>query len=627
MTRHAGLRRSSWLAGAALAIVAAILLLLALRGEHHDATGVDARFDGRGETRGEEAADDPGPDGASTAGRPDGGSTAATVVSQPQAGEPQATADPPSPPAGAPIRLRILDDASARPIVDADVSVLLRGPARTASRRLRTNREGIAVLAAMPPGVYAARIRHAEHLPDRRDLRIAEAQAADTSSTDPIDIRLVRGAGLVGTVADLRGAPIARARLTLTRADLETPQRYSATSETAGTFRFAGLGEGTWTLTASHRAYRSVGPMTIDVPPGAPLSVRLADASPATVRVLDPDDLPLAGARVEAEIEGLLASSRLVAPTRSDDGGSVRLRNLPSDPSAVVALRGRHADYPDARLSTTVESLDAGSIELRFPAGREARGRVLDANGDPAPDAHVEIDGPKGLVLRSTSSGEFRFRKFPPGEYTLRAMTADRGVSTALAVDLSSDSAEDIELRLEAGDGVIAGRVLDADSVPMVLVVVTLEGAGRKVRVATDRDGGFRFSALPVGEYRIAAGGRRRGYDVIEGVRTGREDLAIRLAAPGAIRGRIEATGPAPGYSLRLVPTGDVHGASSAVRSYRFTSRASSFHLREVPAGTYRMELRREGKVVGEIDLVEVPAGGTVDGVKVVDEERAPQGE
>jgi hypothetical protein len=147
------------------------------------------------------------------------------------------------------------------------------------------------------------------------------------------------------------------------------------------------------------------------------------------------------------------------------------------------------------------------------------------------------------------------------------------------------------------------------------------------VRVATDRDGRFRFAALPEGEYRISAGGRERGYKIIQGVRTGREDLSIRLITPGAIRGRIEATGPAPGYSLRLVPTGDGHGAGSTVRNYRFTSRTSSFHLQRVPAGAYRLELKRSGEVVGTIDTLEVPAGETLHDVTIVDEERAPDEE
>jgi uncharacterized GH25 family protein len=538
-----------------------------------------------------------------------------------EAARDDASPDDAAKPAGVQLALRILDAETAAPIAGAEFSLLLRGPRRTRSLRLTSDAEGVCVLSDLAPATYAARLRHPEYLADHRDLTVLPAQEA-APDAPPIEIRLHRGESLEGTVVDARGGGVRGARLTLTRrsADADTPERRSAASGEDGAFRFAALAQGTWTLTASHAAHRSFAPLEIEVPAASPLAIVLPDDLPAALRVLDPGGAPLAGARVEVRVGGLGgpgASAQLVAPARSDAQGNALLRRLPADPALAVVLEGHHADFPDARVATTVGALDAGGVELRFERGREARGKVVDAGGKPVADAQVEISGPKSLVLRSTSAGEFHFKKLPPGAYTMRASTHDRGVSAAQSIDLSANPTEEVVLTLERGDGVIAGRVLDAAERPIALALLTLEGEERRIQATTDARGAFRFAGLPEGSYRLSAGDRRRGHEVVEGVATSREDLVVRLVAPGAIRGRIAAEGPGAGFTLRLREAGA--GDDLPARVYRFTSRVSSFHLEHLPPGAYRLELLRGGEVVGAVERIDVRSGETTDGVVVAD--------
>jgi len=550
-----------------------------------------------------------------------------TIVDGPGGTTGDADSKKPAPePTGAPLYLRMIDASTSAPIANTEFSVILHSPIRSFTQALRTDANGVCSITRLRPKTYATLTRTLEYLPDHRDLTIVEEGkgAADARGTEeqPIEIRFEPGARFTGRVLDTKRKPVSRARLTLVRKTGDGPQRRAAASDRAGNFRFAGLDDGAWTLTVAHQQYRSAGPIEVLVPEQESAEIILPDDRPAIVRVLDPDGTPLANVRVKVRVAGVLASSRIVSPAVSDTRGNASIKNLPSTDDVMIGLTATHANYPNVALEVSVADLDAGGVEIRFRPGLEVRGHVVDSEDLVVPGAQVELAGGKTVLLRSTGDGEFHFKKFPPGEYQLRAVSTEYGSAPAKMIQLGTESITGLIIKLEAGPATISGRVLNDEGVPMTLVIVRLDGEGRGMRVATNRDGVFRFSSLPHGQYRISAGDLERGHAVVEGVKSDAQDVEIRLKSPGSIAGRIRSSGPARAYSIRLITTSE---PPAPPRIFRFSSRVSQFHLEHLPPATYRLELMQRSEIVGTVEGIEVAPGNTIEDVEVRDERVEPE--
>lgn len=208
-------------------------------------------------------------------------------------------------------------------------------------------------------------------------------------------------------------------------------------------------------------------------------------------------------------------------------------------------------------------------IEVQLAPALELQGRVVTAEGEPAPGAEVRLLGAAGeaalvgLPDRFTADGQGQFRAAAPEGSVLEArlpgLFPGRAVVDALAlvngrVTLTLGPATG---RPAAQQAELRGRVVSGGSgepVPGALVVATSAhgfgpGAAPAAQAATGADGRFRLARLVAGPYRLTA--RAEGHApgsarAVAGVEAG-DEVQIELADGGRLRGCVrDAASGAP---------------------------------------------------------------------------------
>jgi protocatechuate 3,4-dioxygenase beta subunit len=269
-------------------------------------------------------------------------------------------------------------------------------------------------------------------------------------------------------------------------------------------------------------------------------------------------------------------------------------------------------DGSKGELSVEVGDLDQDGLVIELTPRATLAGRVVDAHGKPVAGATVKADPktPKqdgGLTMNmngmnpfgdtqatTTEDGAFAVRGLDPGAYLVSV--SDRGPALAWAkpqdpekpsepieVEVAVDRGADVELTVEARDGVIRGVVLDADGAPVVDAWVTAyrEGSGKQMLaertrqrnsgqrraevpddekvseafsddsffgekqkpVLTDADGGFTIDELRTGTYTLVAEAEKGGSKARQkGVAPGSK-VKLEVAALATIVGVVERAG------------------------------------------------------------------------------------
>ncbi|PKO23183.1 MAG: hypothetical protein CVU38_05350 [Chloroflexi bacterium HGW-Chloroflexi-1] len=141
-------------------------------------------------------------------------------------------------------------------------------------------------------------------------------------------------------------------------------------------------------------------------------------------------------------------------------------------------------------------------------------GQLLRADTDePLPSLQVDLRAGDQVVASATSAddGAFRLERLTPGIYDLAVAPwgiVRRGVTAAPEPGLP------VLIRLAGGrSSALTGKVLDYTDAPRAGIPVTLWRDGGPSRGAsigetlTDADGGFRFSGLPLGSYKLSIPG------------------------------------------------------------------------------------------------------------------------
>jgi hypothetical protein len=510
------------------------------------------------------------------------------------AGAPSPEADAPggSPGKGVALSLRLIDASSGEPLAGLEAGVTLRNGSRSDARSVVTDEAGAAEIHGAAPGRHSVEVHAAGFIPARHAIEIAGERPS-------AEVRLSRGAVLEGDVLDAAGAPLAGARIRAFRIGAEGPEGASASAGSDGAFALKGLRPGDWRVTAVKEGFRA---RTIDAPaPGERLLIELAKDPGFEAIVLGPDGSPVAGARVSV----LSRTGGSSAGARSGETGAegcVRLAGLPSDPDAEIAVEARHRDHLPARVARKGADLERAPLTIRFARGGEIAGRVVDARGAPVPNAEVSILVPgerSRRSLRTISTGEFLFRKLPAGSHDLAATSPSGGAGLLRGIAVSEGgAARGIEVVLDAGPGVVAGRIVDraGKGVALAPVEIALEGGAAEAarRTVSGEGGAFRFEGLPLpaegGAYRVRAGGGKLSAADMGGVRAGEEALEVIVERLGSIRGLIDSSEPVEGYSIRATRAA-AEGGKAFERTFRFTSRDLWFHLRGLSPGTYDLTL------------------------------------
>jgi len=371
------------------------------------------------------------------------------------------------------------------------------------------------------------------------------------------------------------------------------------------------------------------------VPGGAasPLVFRLRRGASVSGIVLDPDGMPVAGARVSESSN----PDRTVTTGRN---GTFRATGVRSGRATIVEAR-RAGWLPATSDVLRLELREERSgVILRLRRGERVGGTVRSWNG--APMAGVTVvafdEGGSSAAVRAVTdpAGIFSLVPLAAGTWRLRA-TAD-GLPSARA-RIEVPVRDRVNLRF---GGELSGRVVDSTGAPVVsgtieAIPVGLTDGPKPNVNRTDRNGRFSFtlpwspafelrarwpeSLVPLSPVRAAIGER---------------DLVVRLPAPAMVSGRVVlpdgrvpddfhvrvyrpnagrpvdiggrngtffGRGLAPGKA-RLVAAGRNHWAEPVAVELRSGKETANVRLRlRVYASLFVCIIGRDGKPVSRVDV------------------------
>jgi RNA polymerase sigma factor (sigma-70 family) len=295
----------------------------------------------------------------------------------------------------------------------------------------------------------------------------------------------------------------------------------------------------------------------------------------------------------------------------ADGSGRFSVRGLAAGRYQLVAEAPGHARTTlrqvtvPRRAPLEVQLGDAGVIE----------GRVVLADGHPAPGAEVRFSGgPELLVVTAGSQGGFA-AEVEPGSYWISATRegATGAIGQPVAV-AAGGTARGIDIRLGPSASV-AGRVIGVGGSPVAGAQVRLSpatGPGEFSRTLTSSSGAFELGTLAPGEYDLdlVADGHspaaRRGLVLLSGQRF---VIELQLEGVGSVEGTVrdESGAPLPGARIR---GGKMWGgAAGSVPAEAITGSDGRYLLPALEVGVADVRAHRPGALLGESRTVPVEAG------------------
>jgi protocatechuate 3,4-dioxygenase beta subunit len=415
------------------------------------------------------------------------------------------------------------------------------------------------------------------------------------------------------------------------------------------------------TGTSAQVSDRDVTDVLVMMDPGARVRGRVQPAGAATISVMfEPEG---------GSLSGIMSSiTNAFVRARSDaEDGTFELHPVSPGKLKLVA-EGDDGSKGELLVDVTADGADGVTIVLE-PRPVLA-GRVVDARGNPVGDAHVyaqAVEKKEGISFKMTANGmnmfgegaptredgSFLIAGVDPGRHTVQVKVANGQQSLAWAVpadvddpskpleiEVTAAGRHDLDLRVEARNGVIEGVVTAADGPaadawvrairhgaakellqsmqaqqgapagngaheadePGAEVEAALSEIGATKPVLTDETGRFRISGLRAGTYTVVAEGDRGGSrGRVEGVDS-QARVTVRLEPLAGLEGRVTAKGAkVERYEIAL------KGKSS--RTTHIYDPEGFYRVTRLDPGTYEVSVDSELGVA--TDEIEVVAGTT----------------
>ena len=445
-----------------------------------------------------------------------------------------------------------------------------------------TDREGNAAVDELAPGTWILR-------PERGPWRWLEVATGEELDEELTISRV--GRDVSGVVVDNRGAPVAGAEIWVSSPGTPNQGRVQTQTNDEGWFELTDLDPSAW-LTARRAPESASARFLVESLPvtaeGNASQVTLAvERMPASIhgRVVDPDGMPIPGAKVAAFV------TQLTAPSL-DTRGWV---SLPFQPDAVTTdALGRFELGPLPRMRPVLDvsadgfetlRLSAYSIHTSPAVGAEltlartlpeddaARasiaGRAVSEDGEALAGWTVEAELASSLpgnpisyatgnrfgLSRTLTDADGRFalasRRNEPYVVRLLAPATAREPESASAWAWREDVyANDEELLLTAATsagpaGSVRGRLVSDGTIDCGAADVLLSSGAlaHSLRVPTDGAGDFAFDSLAPGAYTLStriAGTLWPHFQTFEVAAEGETDLGlVEIVPPGSLRLRV----------------------------------------------------------------------------------------
>ncbi len=391
-------------------------------------------------------------------------------------------------------RVTILDSAGAPPQKGA--TVIVEPLSSSLLHRVAlVDRQGTAIISAMPPGTYTASV-----LADK----YVRTEPALFQPGDDITIRLERGASVSGVVSTSDRQPVAQAS-----AFVEQEMGSSLVAVPAGRGRSFGgrIAE----------AVKAGWPMLYEVP--------------GTGVIPGPLHMPL-------------PKSQLGIPHKSgpawrltDNAGRFLLDSLPS---GRISLSARHLEYvpfKSAELTLEQGGVVSDVVVLMRP-GSTATVRTVNGRGYPIGDAEISVFGADDEPLAGAVSRSDGYATITglPGSFRIEAV-AEYHVPAAKEVKGKIGADNEIEIALPLADKTLYGRVTNQNGFGVPGAIVTAraatKGLAQVLNGQTKADGSFAFDGAGAGSYLVVADAGKQGRAQVSNAYFD-EDIKLVITGEGA---------------------------------------------------------------------------------------------
>ena len=430
---------------------------------------------------------------------------------------------------------------------------------------------------------------------------------------------------VTGRVTDEGGQPVGGATVSLSTVASRQAgtSPFSTLTNPQGVYQFGNLPPGNYSLTIQ--------------PPGSETLVLDTEVQPnlVTDNAAVHANADGGGAVTNGRVAGYVISTtgQLVA------GARVVISGNGFEAAAETNATGefRIVDIPPGRytLRATMDGFEPGQVEnlaieadvtrlyrfvLRPPAARAGRivGLVSSAAGQALPGARIVIrSGDSELVVESNSDGRYEAANLAAGVYRLSCSLAGyaAAVFEGLAVVAGQDTVRNVTLTPAVQYGLVVGTVRNAAGVALNNVLVRIAGEGVERSTRTNGDGRYSFGELAGGTYRVYA--TADGYlpatsgDIHVVVSQTTEANLTLQTDPATQRGRLVCTvrneaNAALAEATVIITSGDLtrQGLTNAEGRVEFN---------ELPAGSYRIQVARNGYQSQVVEGVPVTGGQTTE--------------
>ncbi|RKH30374.1 hypothetical protein D7Y13_13460 [Corallococcus praedator] len=294
----------------------------------------------------------------------------------------------------------------------------------------------------------------------------------------------------------------------------------------------------------------------------------------------------------------------------SDARGAFRVEGLAPGTWRLEARAPGHARAVLERLRIPTE----GPLTVALRVAGVIEGFVMDAQGLPAANAEVQVDGNAEPGMTTGAQGGFSL-EVEPGAHALSARRGEEsGVLDAPVVSIAGSTVRDVRIRLGPG-AQLEGRVVERSSgtpVAGARIDILVSGEdGEAGRALSDAEGHFRIRGLVPGSYdaRVSATGFastvRYGLTVGAGERF---PVDLMLSRTGAVEGQVRdgAGRPVARAQVSSLDRGDEGSAPGEAR----TDDTGHYRLEGLAPGRVYLSARREGSTVGVMHPVNVGENG-----------------
>lgn len=522
----------------------------------------------------------------------------------------------------------------------------------------RTDAQGNYRVTGVSAGTHRLQALWKEDFAARKDsVRVRKGEETEAN------LKLRLGSAIIGTVVE-EGTrkPVAGARVSAYASTgfggfARRRAERLARTDPRGRFRLPGLAPARYAVEASREGYLPASVAGVDASgqSAPPANLALRKAASISGKVTDEKGQPVAGARVRITRE--MGIRRMLRGAASNPGalfggqgvltvadGSFRLRGL--EPERNLLLEAAKSGYATARKPGV--SLKAGDaikdLALVVRRGLEARGKVVDAQGQPVAGAEIRAahreDGMMGgtrVQMRlmgmdrekpdavTGSDGAFLLKGLEEGQYTLAVARDGFARKTVPSLEVKA-TGENVwpPVALVAG-APIAGLVKDSAGGPISgaqIFAIDVGSGGRPQNSTSDAEGKFRLEGFTA-ERPIFLNVTAQGYATLQrNVTPPAADIALVLKSAGTVRGRVEdADTKKPVTDFTISRGGPRGGGGVQIMMGRggadqsFQSEDGSFELTEVPPGKWTVRGSAAGYRSAEASGVEVAEGETKEGV------------